>query len=304
MVTICQKLTFGFWLKSPGFKELLFSLSQYIKEYPSGLREIITENTNLVTLLIENSEIDVRTNIANFLANSFSYYIEDKQLTLLEDDLNEDNQLILRFLNNLFSLIPTTVSRCWTKFNQYFEFWYEFSRKSQVTAGYMIRKEFLKHFIDYFLDKKSPLKIYINRPTIGSQYANPNFTMLLKTIESLLEFDLHNKIDLSNEEKIIILNFNFIEKLIHETYESIASKIVKIICPNNLHASEKIAIVLVKGLSKSNYENVQPYLDVLHEFVLIEDEHQLLRMKWVLGKQSLVVSTISKTLSAMNSYSL
>lgn len=199
MVTICQKLTFGFWLKSPGFKELLFSLSQYIKEYPSGLREIITENTNLVTLLIENSEIDVRTNIANFLANSFSYYIEDKQLTLLEDDLNEDNQLILRFLNNLFSLIPTTVSRCWTKFNQYFEFWYEFSRKSQVTAGYMIRKEFLKHFIDYFLDKKSPLKIYINRPTIGSQYANPNFTMLLKTIESLLEFDLHNKIDLSNE---------------------------------------------------------------------------------------------------------
>jgi hypothetical protein len=168
----------------------------------------------------------------------------------------------------------------------------------------MIRKEFLKHFIDYFLDKKSPLKIYINRPTIGSQYANPNFTMLLKTIESLLEFDLHNKIDLSNEEKIIILNFNFIEKLIHETYESIASKIVKIICPNNLHASEKIAIVLVKGLSKSNYENVQPYLDVLHEFVLIEDEHQLLRMKWVLGKQSLVVSTISKTLSAMNSYSL
>jgi hypothetical protein len=78
MVTICQKLTFGFWLKSPGFKELLFSLSQYIKEYPSGLREIITENTNLVTLLIENSEIDVRTNIANFLANSFSYYIEDK----------------------------------------------------------------------------------------------------------------------------------------------------------------------------------------------------------------------------------
>jgi hypothetical protein len=55
MVKLCQKLTFGFWLKSSSFKELLFSLSQYIKEHPSGLREIITENTNLVTLLIENS---------------------------------------------------------------------------------------------------------------------------------------------------------------------------------------------------------------------------------------------------------
>lgn len=78
MIKLCQKLTFGFWLKSPSFKELLYSLSMYIKEYPSGLREIITENTNLVTLLIENSEIDVRTNIAYFLANSFSYYIADK----------------------------------------------------------------------------------------------------------------------------------------------------------------------------------------------------------------------------------
>jgi hypothetical protein len=28
----------------------------------------------------------VRANIANFLANSFSYYIADKQLTLLPED--------------------------------------------------------------------------------------------------------------------------------------------------------------------------------------------------------------------------
>lgn len=101
-----------------------------------------------------------------------------------------------------------------------------------------------------------------------------------------------------------MINFNFIEKLIHDGYESIAAKIVKIICPNNLNASEKIAIVLLKGLSKSNFENVQPYLDVLHEFILIEDEHQSLRTLWVIGKQTLTVSTISKTLSAMNAYSL
>ena len=92
--------------------------------------------------------------------------------------------------------------------------------------------------------------------------------------------------------------------MIHDNYENIASKIVKIICPNSLFASEKIAVVLVKGISRSNYENVQTYLDVIHEFLLIEDEHQLTRMKWVLGKQNLVVSTISKVLSAMNSYSL
>lgn len=135
----------------------------------------------------------------------------------------------------------------------------------------MVRKEVIKHFIDYFLDKKSPLKIYIDRPTIGSSYASPNFGMLLKTIESLIEFYIVHKIELSKEEKIILMNFSFIEKLIHDGYESIAAKIVRIICPNNLHASEKIAIVLLKGISKANFENVQPYLDVVHEFVLIQD---------------------------------
>jgi hypothetical protein len=77
--------------------------------------------------------------------------------------------------------------------------------------------------------------------------------MLLKTIESLLEFYFINKIELSREEKMILINYQFIEKLITDKYEVIASKIVKVLCPNNLHASEKIAIVLLKGLSKSNY---------------------------------------------------
>lgn len=162
----------------------------------------------------------------------------------------------------------------------------------------------MKHFIDYFLDKKSPLGIYKNRPTIGSSYASPNFTMLLRTIESLLEFYLTNKIPLGADERLILINYQFIEKLISDKYEAIASKIVRVLCPNNLHASEKIAVVLLKGLSKSNYENVQTYLDVLHEYVLIDDPHQRLRMQWVLGQQTLIVSTISKTLSAMNSYSL
>ena len=101
-----------------------------------------------------------------------------------------------------------------------------------------------------------------------------------------------------------MIHFNFIEKLIHDGYESIAAKIVKIICPNNLYASEKIAIVLLKGISKSNFENIQTYLDVVHEYILIEDEFQMCRIKWVIGKQTLVVSTVSKTLSAMNAYSL
>lgn len=120
----------------------------------------------------------------------------------------------------------------------------------------------------------------------------------------MLEHYLTSNTPLSADDRLILINYQFIEKLITDKYEAIASKIVRVLCPNNLHASEKIAVVLLKGLSKSNYENVQLYLDVLHEYILIEDAHQKLRVKWVLGTQTLIVSTISKTLSAMNSYSL
>ena len=69
----------------------------------------------------------------------------------------------------------------------------------------------------------------------------------------MIEFYIGSDIDLNKDEKTILINFNFIEKLIHDGYETIAAKIVKMVCPNNLHASEKIAIVLLKGISRSNF---------------------------------------------------
>lgn len=54
---------------------------------------------------------------------------------------------------------------------------------------YMISREIIKHFMDYFLDTKSPLKIYATKREhqIGSSYAAPNFSMLLKCVFSLLQ---------------------------------------------------------------------------------------------------------------------
>lgn len=43
-------------------------------------------------------------------------------------------------------------------------------------------------------------------------------------------------------------------------------------------------------------------MDVLHAYVLIEDDYQLLRVKWVLGRPTLHLSTIGKQIHAMNSY--
>lgn len=89
----------------------------------------------------------------------------------------------------MLNLIPTTVTKCWTKFNQYFEFWYLVS-KIKVFAKYLVDREVLKHFADYFLDKKSPLKIYATKKVqeIGSSYANPDFSMLLRCVSQILNY--------------------------------------------------------------------------------------------------------------------
>lgn len=109
---------------------------------------------------------------------------------------------------------------------------------------------------------------------------------------------------LSSDEEILLISCESLEKLISDNYEFIATELVKNICPNNLYASEKVAFVILKGINKATYETIQPYLEVLHEYALIEDDYQELRIKWVLGKQTLALSTYAKKLQAVNAYSL
>lgn len=101
--------------------------------------------------------------MAGFLSKIIADIVEGENLTLTEESTAEENVVILNFLDHLFSLLPTTVSKCWTKFNEYFEFWYELSKRGPSLILYMQRKEVVKHFMDYFLDKKSPLKIYAKK---------------------------------------------------------------------------------------------------------------------------------------------
>jgi hypothetical protein len=170
-----------------------------------------------VTFLIENPDGEVRTSIAEFIASALTGLIKKYDYKLNGKD--ELELKIIGFLDILFSLLPSTVSKAWTKFNNYFEFWYEFGNKGKVQIGYMIRKEILKHFLDYYLDKKSPLKIYDNKPQIGSKYANPNFTMLLKTVNLLLATILNSFFfKLSEDDLKILVNFDCMDKLICDNH--------------------------------------------------------------------------------------
>lgn len=52
ILPICQKLTFGFWLKSPSFKDLLNMLDGILRIYPAGFDNIVTNNPAIINLLI------------------------------------------------------------------------------------------------------------------------------------------------------------------------------------------------------------------------------------------------------------
>ena len=149
LLPLCQELTFGFWAKSSSFQQLLNMIDKLIDHHPSGFTEIILENQAIVPLLIEDSDAGVRTSMASFLSKAISEVIEKEGLDLQSD--TEANRRILKFLDHLFELIPTTVSKCWEKFTQYFEFWFCFSNAGIVPVSYMMKTEIMKHFMDYFL---------------------------------------------------------------------------------------------------------------------------------------------------------
>ena len=82
ILPLIRKMTFGFWLKSPNFKMLLSALGHYIKKYPNGVKDLILGSDQIVNLLIESSDQEVRTNLAMFLSKCLDEVIKTNSLTL------------------------------------------------------------------------------------------------------------------------------------------------------------------------------------------------------------------------------
>lgn len=77
-----KNLTFGFWAKSTQFKQLLLTCATFIEKDTLYADLFVFNNPHILTYLIENSDIDVRIAVAEFLANSFSILITKYNLTL------------------------------------------------------------------------------------------------------------------------------------------------------------------------------------------------------------------------------
>lgn len=69
-------------------------------------------------MLLESNDAELRSSICSLLLTIVNSNIEKHQLPLTRSN-DIDTQLV-EFLDALFALIPTTVSKNWIKFTQYF----------------------------------------------------------------------------------------------------------------------------------------------------------------------------------------
>lgn len=106
----------------------------------------------------------------------------------------------------------------------------------------------------------------------------------------------------ANDRKI--MSFEFFNKMILENNQKLACCLVKSLCKDSLPLSEKVAFVLIRGIFNTNYATVEPYLEVVNAFVLIDDAYKDYRLRWILGIPTLSLSNFDKSILAFNVYTI
>ena len=71
------------------------------------------------------------------------------------------------------------------------------------------------------------------------------------------------------------------------------SKLVAHLCFKNKEFSRKMAKHILKGTNKSNAEEIGPFLELMKQYLCIDDEHFGLRMEWIFGVADPVVRSAS-----------
>lgn len=185
ILELTQRMVFKVWLKNPGVKDIMNGLQTAIRMHPEVAMPVI-RNKDISTLLLESPEADIRTSVSLLLASCVSSVVEHHSLPLTSSDKDNDVEITL-FLDDMFSQLTTTVAKQWQKFSQWFEFWKHLATFSPSCLNYLFRKEAISNFIDFQLEKKSPLKIHADKKyTLGNRYTQPSFSSMFELIGYLL----------------------------------------------------------------------------------------------------------------------
>jgi hypothetical protein len=187
------------------------------------------------------------------------------------------------------------VSKSWLKMVYYLELWENIADKSNpILMAYLFKREMIAKLIDFFLQKDSPLyKKGESRNEFGSKNVVPKFAPLNNAVSFLLKYSKENNIEMSENDKQILMCRHFYKKAIRDSYNNSAlSKILSLLMYNNLEFSKKKIFMLMEvvnnGISLSDAKDV---FDLLFNVIAIEDNYTHIRLEWIFGIPQLAIMT-------------
>ena len=88
------------------------------------------------------------------------------------------------------SLLNTEVAKNWIKSESFFFVFYKLLTESANSSDlyfFLVSKELIAQYVDFILEKDSPLNLAIKKHQIGNKHANIDFTYAVQTILFLLK---------------------------------------------------------------------------------------------------------------------
>ena len=180
--------------------------------------------------------------------------------------------------------------------------------------------------IDFYLGTKSPLIGFSDKKhAIGGRYTEPELNSLIQTLAVMtqranvnsksgnvpftsLSFQGVKTYNLSENEWACISCVDFYEKAMKDKYDFQAlGIIIQHFCFENEDLSYNLAKSVLYGINRSNFDDIQPYLEGMSYLVIIRDGLQTNRLEWIFGfpQQALTVGVFgSDSFGLYGNYSL
>jgi hypothetical protein len=269
------------------------------------VQDYFISNKQFIIDSLFSSDENMNLAFKNFLYNTInvgaSSYKDEIAAYLNADSIIEKPKTVV-LLDLLLEFIPQDVSKSWLKMVYYLELWESIAiQADQLLMTYIFKRELISKLIDFFLMKDSPLyKKGESRTEFGSRNVPPKFAPLINTVSHMLRYSKENSIQLTENDKELLMCRHFYKKAIKDSFNNQAlSKILACLMYNNFEFSKKRIFMLLEvvndGISLSDAKNA---FELLFNVVSIEDNYTDLRLEWIFGVPQLVVKS-SETIPSL-----
>jgi hypothetical protein len=236
--------------------------------------------------------------------------------------LQRHKSVSARFIVRMLDLLNTKVAKNWSHFEQFLEILHVYAvadvadvqavvfglgKENAATAGpktydtkttaarvgldFFAKLEFVNKACDFMLGKKSPLcKAGETRPEMGSYYAAPDFSGVIKLLSLLIaDEDVLEKHPLGEAERDLILHPSLLKTMLGS---ATASKPFGVclakMCKEDEVLSKKVAKVFLTSIEQAAHDVVSAYLKALRPFLCTNDSLKQKKLEWIFGVPALL----------------